>query len=207
MIRYDLSSPSPSSSLLLINGPFLLPSSSNTFTWVVGFSTKVLSPIKVTSALPSFVELAFLRNVQSVEDALHRSFDRVDLLSHTPVVLFCASNGNGNRPESRSELGGDVAVTQFVLSNEDCPWGLDVLPNCPTCDGNLHLNSSMDKKGDSCRLSCKMCKAFAKLERPEFVHECKQKHLKAHRYFILPFPVPPQPWPKVKWTLGKAKQT
>jgi hypothetical protein len=149
----------------------------------------VLSPIKVTSVLPVFVEMAFLRSEKfDVQDALHRSFDRVDLLTHTSVILF-----------HREELGA-VKVDQFVRTNQDCPWGLD-LPKCPTCDVSLWVSATMlNDNSDQCRLRCRRCTSFAShIRRPYFVQVCNKRYLQ-DRFFILPFPAPPRPWENAVWT-------
>lgn len=174
----------------ILNPDIIVPCS-NTFTWVVGFSAKVLSPIKVTSELALFIELAFLGNVQDVEDAVHRSFDREDLLNHTPIILLHAPKGSGD----------DVSVTQFMVSNPDCPWGLDV-PNCPNCGTNIFLKTQMLDMSKSCRISCGYCHFQVEVDQPHFIQGCNKNHLRPHRYFTSPFPVPPQPWPNALWKFG-----
>jgi hypothetical protein len=142
--------------------------------------------------LPTFAEFAFLTHI-NVRDAVHRSFDRDDLLTHTPVILL-------KRPEQHES--GAVVIEQFVYSNQDCPWGLE-LPNCPTCESSLFVLASMSNNGSNfCRIRCTRCKSSAsKVGQPDFVQNCDRKHLAPHKYFILPFPVPSHPWGNIQWSV------
>jgi hypothetical protein len=154
----------------------LLIHCSRDFTWIVGFSAKVLSPIKVTLSLPTFVELAFLRGLSyGIEDAVYRSFDRVDLLTHTGVILM---KQDAFKPER-------ATMTEFVRSNQDRPWGLD-LPKCPTCQVTIFLTASVSDEW--CSIKCSRCKSVARrIPRPKFVLPCSMAHLEDGKYFTLPF--------------------
>lgn len=156
---------------------------SGNFTWVVGFSAKVLSPIKVVSMIPTFVELVYLCGGRySVQESVCRSFDREDLLTHTGILMF-------EREEVQSE--SRVTIKEFVLSNCDRPWGLE-LPDCPTCQVNMFMKANFTKAGSKkqrCTLECGRCKSTARnISPPDFVTECEMAHLRRDKYFIKPFP-------------------
>jgi hypothetical protein len=176
----------------------MFPGSGN-FTWVVGFGAKVFSPIKVTEALPTFVELAFLRKqTYDVRDAVHRSFDRIDLLSHTSVVLI-------SQGVEKLEHGAMAKMEEFVISNTYSPWGLSDLPKCLTCDTGLFVTAVVEK--DHCYLRCSHCKLETKkIRRPTFIQSCGRNHLDPNKFFILPFPLPRSPWLDIQWKKEKKKE-
>jgi hypothetical protein len=165
---------------------------SGNFTWVVGFGAKVLSPIKVTEALPTFIELAFLRKQNfDIRDAIYRSFDRIDLLTHTSVLLI-------TQGAEKAEDGATAKMVEFAVSNEYSPWGLSGLPKCPTCDSNMFMKAIIDK--ERCQLYCHNCRLKSpRFSRPAFVESCGLRHLDPNKFFILPFPHPFSPWSGLPW--------
>ena len=99
-------------------------------------------PSRVTEALPTFVELAFLHEEQSdMIDAIHRAFNRQELLTHTGVLLF------------KKMPGADGAVLEFVRSNQDWPWGLES-PDCPSCHTSMFLRANQMEDGKHCQIWC-----------------------------------------------------
>jgi hypothetical protein len=142
--------------------------------------------------LPTFIEMAFLRDERfGIQDAVHRSFDRVDLLTHTSVVLI-----------HRLAETGAAAVQQFVRTNQDCPWGLDV-PECPMCMTNLFVKATTKidaSKQSRCQFRCSGCGSRTRpVSQPAFVKICAERHLETNKYFTLPFPPPSHPWGNVAW--------
>jgi hypothetical protein len=127
------------------------------------------------------VEYAFLCGpISSIQGAALRTFDRVDLLTHTGVVMI----------EKGANKTLSPAITkEFVLSNQDRPWGLE-LPNCPTCQTNVDMMAIFNKKDQGCKLRCLRCTSSSKgITRPSFVKPCDESHLRPNRYFIIPFPI------------------
>jgi ribosomal protein S27AE len=147
-------------------------------------------PSRVTEALPTFVELAFLREEQSdVIDALHRAFNRQELLTHTGVLLFKKMPG-----------ADDVVLEEFVRSNQDRPWGLE-LPDCPSCHTSMFMRANRMEDGKHCRIRCGRCHSYSKMNipRPAFVVPCVASYLESYSYFTIPFPPPADIWSQLEW--------
>lgn len=166
---------------------------SHSFSWILGFGVKILTPVKVAEALPTFIELAFLRQLKSVDvmDSIIRSFNRQDLLTHTSILLF-ALNAQQK-----------VDATELVRTNPDRPWGL-ALPECPSCSTAMFMTSSMNK--DRCSLRCERCQSTSRgITRPDFVAPCERSFLERHKYFICPFPEPDVAWRDLVWVVKMFK--
>jgi hypothetical protein len=169
-----------------------LPYLSRNFTWVVGFSATILSPIKVTLLLPGFVELLFLcGSLYSLQEAICRSFDRVDLLTHTGIIMI--------QLDTKSS---QITWKEFVLSNQDRPWGLK-LPECPSCNRVDWVKAKVTKNSLH-SLRCTRChSSTTPITKPQFVLPCKMLHLYDRKYFIIPFPEPGLSVDTKKWTVKK----
>ena len=147
-------------------------------------------PSRVTEALPTFVELAYLREEQSdVVDAIHRAFNRQELLTHTGVLLFKKMPG-----------AHGAVLEEFVRSNQDRPWGLE-LPDCPSCHTSMFLRANRMEDGKHCRIRCGRCHSYSKMNipRPAFVVPCVASYLELYSYFTIPFPPPADIWSQLEW--------
>ena len=147
-------------------------------------------PSRVTEALPTFVELAFLREEQSdVTDAIHRAFNRQELLTHTGVLLI-----------RKMPRAAGVVLEEFVRSNQDRPWGLE-LPDCPSCHTSMFMRANRMEDGKQCRIRCGRCHSHSKtnISRPASVMPCVASYLESHRYFTIPFPSPANIGSQLEW--------
>jgi hypothetical protein len=128
--------------------------------------------------LPIFVEYAYLCGTKySVQQSVCLTFDREDLLTHTGVIMI--ENETQGAPLT-------ATIREFVLSNCDRPWGLQ-LPACPVCNRSIDVLANFGDN-DQCSLRCKRCRSTTRsISRPEFVTPCTMAHLRQNKYFTIPF--------------------
>ena len=156
--------------------------------WWVGFSAKVLTPRRVTDKLPTFLEYAFLRKTDlGIVDAVQRTFNAKELLTHTGV-LIC------------HRVSGSTSLQEFTFTNQDSPWGI-MPPDCPCCKRNNWVKAvNMASEGSKYRFRCSKCRTQSRIiARPSFIIPCVTRYLQTGRYFTTEFPIPRSTWAKVEW--------
>ena len=157
--------------------------------WILGFGAEEISPLKLAVRIPTFVELAFLREADeeghlqvypaSIRhcdsgksrflDSVQDSFSYQTLLVDTSVIAMNQPHGH-NVP----------LIQELVFSSQMSMWGIP-LPECPTC-GNHQVRANpgkichgkSNKNGDFVTLKCHGCGATTKgngVQRPPGVEE------------------------------------